>query len=133
MKRYLFLLALLLLCSTIFVKCKKEPIDYRLKYVGDYHFDIHYTGWTINTGSKDTLYSYEGNISTCSDDSLICIKYSNDPGTDVILNEDGTFHFVPNNQYSYFSGKFESIKSIKFSFGWQAGGGYSNTDITGNR
>jgi len=133
MKRYFLLLLSVAFCLVLFVHCKRETADYRIKYLGDYHFNIHETGWMATGWTSDTLYSYDGNISNCSDDSSICIKYSNNPGTKTILKVDGKFNIVYSNPHQGFVGQFETLTKISFSFGNGGLGGGNLTDVVGNK
>jgi len=73
MKKYFFFwFAIVAICVTLFSACKKEPVDYRDKWIGSYSFQIEYTYPTFIPHPEipdhilivyiDTTYTYSGSV-----------------------------------------------------------------------
>ena len=112
--------------------CKKEPVDYRTKFLGNYTFNVHYTsywGWPPNTGSIDTTYTYNGTVVPGSEKETVLISFSNNQSFERAIYEEGSME----NYFPYFSGEFESENKIKFHI-WNHTLGYNYYyDITGEK
>ena len=58
--------------------CKKNPFDYRTKYLGDYIFVEYNSSWNPIDGYRDTSYTREGEILYGSDENSISINFENE-------------------------------------------------------
>lgn len=122
-----------LFCCIILNGCKKEPFDYRNKFLGNYTFSVQ--EWTFNVYgvgvSTDTTFLFNGNISYGSDRNSILITYSTNVSVEPTIYEDGTFKGYGGD--NSFSGAFESSKKVTFSYKYGGLGGYSSGIVTGER
>lgn len=108
--------------------CKKDPFDYRTKYVGDYNFVVERQTIASPDGNvSDTTYTLEGTIDYGSDDNAISILFSgnNTPET-FTLYEDGTIRMG-----TACSGEFESTNRIKYSCYWASPGAHTDQNVSG--
>jgi hypothetical protein len=111
---------LLLLCLVI-AGCKKNPFDYRTKFVGDYNCTVHLT--TLNFNGyivSDTTYLYRVKIWYDENETMVSVEYSGSQPQIVRLYEDGSMR----SYYVY--GEFESTKRVRFRVRLVSGeGGFS--------
>ncbi len=121
-------LILLILCFFMF-GCKKNPFDYRTKYLGDYIFVVHNSSWNPTNGQFDTTYTVDGNVDYVSDKNSVLIS-SPTFSLQATVYEDGTLEGYWNNNGE---GEFESTKKIKYHCGYYWPGGQSNSYITGEK
>jgi hypothetical protein len=108
--------------------CKKDPFDYRSKFIGDYNFVIHAkTSYGIqgNMYNFDTTYTYPGKIDFGPNENTIQISYPD--LVYPVLYEDGT---MSGNGYR---GEFESENKINLTFGFYSPGGGTTYTITGEK
>ena len=123
MKKYLIIS---LGCILIF-GCKKDPFDYRTKYVGDYSFVIHYSSWNPLNGQFDTTYSIDGKIDYGSDKNTISIFFSGSSSPQIFtLFEDGTIQ-------DGCKGEFESVNKIKYSCYWASPAAHTSETVSGEK
>ncbi len=121
---------LIALLGVLVFGCKKDPFDYRTKFIGDYTIAIHessYWGIPPNTGSLDTTYFFDANISNGSDKNSITIS-SPYISLHTIVYEDGSLEGYKDNNGI---GEFTSEKEIKYSWGSYAPGGSTTYTLTG--
>ena len=93
--------------------CKKTPIDYREKYLGDYTFLYSYSSWSINNSESTTeekestgeVY-YNGDAK----DSLIHIKVAENLIFECTIDEDGNIKNCGGN------GVFENNSKLTFDY-----------------
>ena len=102
------LFGLLLLC-TLFISCKKELMDYRNKYTGEFTFKVHETHWigadtTIIT--LDTTYTNNGIVENGSGDNYVNIQFSKDNALELTIYEDGSL----SGQFVY--GYYKNVDNI---------------------
>ena len=107
--------------------CKKHPLDYRNKFLGDYTFSVHYSWWIYQQGSFDTTYSNEGKMEYGSDPHMVRAALSGGDSFEFTVYEDGT---IQGNQCL---GEFESVRKVKFSCYYGGLGGRTNYDVTGDK
>ena len=108
--------------------CKKNPFEYRTKFLGNYNFIIHssfYAGTPTNHYTRDTTYSVDGKIWYGSDKNTISITFSGSWSSEFTIYEDGTI------EGGGCRGEFESTNKIKYSCYWASPASHTNQDITG--
>ena len=89
--------------------CKKDPFDYRTKFVGDYDFTVHLTTFNINGWpTSDITYPYKGKIWYDENETMVSLKFSGNQSVIVKLYEDGSMKSF------YVNGEFESTKKVRF-------------------
>jgi hypothetical protein len=120
------ILLLLFLCSLF--GCKKDPFDYRTKYLGDYNFVIHYDSWNPLSGHIDTTYSKDGKIDYGSDENTIFIFFNGSIADELTVYEDGT---IGDNYFK--GGEFETTNKIKYSYYWGSQGSATYGKVTGEK
>lgn len=111
MKKKLHIVLFLLTSILLTQGCKKNPFDYRTKYVGDYNFVTSYISSTGGTTTSGTLYS-SGKVEY-ADKGLVKITIDNNSPTNYNIcdvDRDG------NLSNSCLKGKFESRKKLDGSF-----------------
>lgn len=107
--------------------CKKNPFDYRTKYVGDYSFTIHYSSWSPFYGQFDTTYSIDGKIDYGSIKNTISIIYSGSTSPQMFtIYEDGTIE-------DDCKGEFESANKIKYSCYWASPAAHTFESVIGEK
>ena len=64
MKKYLNQILLISFVLILYSSCKKDPVDYREKYCGDWNFETKFYDQTYpgDNNEVDTIYNYEGVI-----------------------------------------------------------------------
>jgi hypothetical protein len=121
-------LTILILLGLLLFSCKKDPFDYRSKFLGDYNFVIHaITSYGIqgNMYTLDTTYTYLGKIDYGSEENMIQISYPNIVYSN--LYEDGTISGLG------CKGEFETENKINVTFGFYSPGGGTTYYITGEK
>ena len=129
MKKILWLVFFCLLLSG----CKKNPFDYRTKFIGKFNFSVHNTAWTLSGPTLDTTYSYSGEIQNGSENNTILITFSENVSIEATIYEDGTLDNCICSHYGYLKGEFESTKKIHFSYRSGGLGGGSYRIVTGEK
>ena len=109
MKNLLFIV----FCSITVLGCKKNPFDYRTKFLGAYSFTVHESSYDPSVGSLDTTYYYEGKITTGSDENSILIP-SPHSTLQATVYEDGT---IVGQMVTYGTGEFSSTKQMIYLWG----------------
>jgi len=106
---------LLVYCLTMTYGCKKNPLDYRSKYIGEYHFTFHEI---VNTPLhySDTAYFIEGTVDYGMNSSSITISFSPSDSLsfssiEATVYEDGTLTGFRNN---HGSGEFLASNKMKY-------------------
>ncbi len=127
MKRLGLLLLPIVFCLLLFAQCKKNPFNYRTKYLGDYTFTVHKILWSMSPlGTNiDTNYFYDGKIEYGTIKNTMLIHFSENNTVEVIVSKDGLIS--NDNDYDPVTGKFESKTSMNFSYhlgGLGSGGSY---------
>ena len=123
MKKYLIIT---LICILIF-GCKKNPFDYRAKYLGDYSFAIHSSSWNP-LSQLDTTYTMQGKIDYGSDKNTISIFFSGSSvPQEFTIYEDGTI------ENGGCGGEFESANKIKYSCYWASPGAHASKTVDGEK
>lgn len=101
----------ILFCCLVMFGCKKNPFDYRTKYLGNYRFLIHEVDWWAGGGHLDTTYYADGGIDYGYDKNTIAIHWSGlNSAVDPDLFEDASFKGMGA------SGDFWSTKKVVFEF-----------------
>jgi hypothetical protein len=98
--------------------CKKNPFDYRTKFVGDYDFTVHLATYNINGWPTSyTTYLYKGKIWYDGNETMVSIEFSANQSVSVNLYEDGSMKSF------YVNGEFESTKKVQFRLRVLSGSG----------
>ncbi len=101
--------------------CKKNLIDFRNKYTGDFDFTYSYSSWNINVGvfAADTLY-YAGKV-YFENDGKIIINYYSGNELELGIDKDGNLSLSCGAS----AGKFDNSGSVSidYSTGSCPGGG----------
>jgi hypothetical protein len=134
MKRIVLLLLTIVSFKLLFIQCKKNPFDYRNKFLGNYSFVVHawYWNYPVIGQHLDTTYFYNnGTVSLGAYENTIIINYLENRHVETKIYEDGTIEDV--NHYNPIVGEFESKTILKFNYrdGGLGSGGYF--EISGNK
>lgn len=71
--------------------CNKHLFDYRNKFLGDYTFNIHETGYnTLSNEIVDTMFIYYGKIEYGTNENNISISFLEALSAEPNLFEDGS-------------------------------------------
>lgn len=110
--------------------CKKNPLDYRTKYLGDYHFVRDYTSWVTGGPVTSGSISREGRVEYGEKGEIKIIFDSNDPTHFNVyeIDRDGNL----TNSSGGNAGKFESKNKVHYeqTTTFSGGGGTSSTNGT---
>jgi hypothetical protein len=118
----------ILLCFFLTSGCKKHPLDYRSKYLGNYNFSVHKKTWILYGEITDTNYSYYGKIGYGTyDDNTININFSDNVSVEPTLYDDGSI------KTQNLSGQFESTSKITFLLVSDGLGGGTRYDVSGEK
>ncbi|MCX6230289.1 MAG: hypothetical protein NTZ33_01980 [Bacteroidetes bacterium] len=123
------LIGLILFCS-LFISCKKELMDYRNKFTGDFAFKVHEVRWvgaSTYTVLLDTTYNYNGYVENGSDYCSVNIQFSKDNAFELTIYEDGSLS--GRNVYGY----YENVDNIYLKVFPSALGGGTNYEINAVR
>lgn len=102
-------------CSLGLIGCKKNPFDYRTKFVGDYSFEVNERYITDYPNSiSDTTYSYEGQIDYGTMENTIVILFAETHGREIELFEDGTMGECYNCWKYELEGEFKAKDELEF-------------------
>lgn len=124
MKKCLYQILLFSLILILFNNCKKDHVDYRDKYCGDWNFETKYYDQTYPSDSNtiDTIYNYIGNVWYDSvgkiniefrTDYVITVKVSLESAiTDNIINDNE----IANGKFINHDSLFIDLKSIGYNF-----------------
>ncbi len=116
-KTYWVLLGLLIIIS-----CKKEPLDYRNKFIGDWEFKVERT--EFNTDSIGYYYhdslTYFGQIKYGNNDDEILIEYSIDNSIYLAIDRENELSDFPTY---YCGGEFYGHEKIHLYLRWGGLGG----------
>jgi hypothetical protein len=116
----------ILLVSLGLTACKKNPFDYRSKYLGDYEFTTTISSWNMISGVQPTETTvYNGSVSMSSLEGKIRINYMDGISTDVEVDREGNLSYPG-------SGKI-SKKTLSLEMTNGSGGGSSTTSISGKK
>ncbi len=108
MKR--LLLSLFLLSGL--VSCKKEPFDFRNKYLGYYDFTVEVSSHDIPTGAPYSYTEpYVGEVTYGSRGNTVNIRYLIDNTIEPTMDKSGVLTFTEG-----FEGEFESKKKVRFTY-----------------
>lgn len=121
---------IVLFCFIALAGCKKNPFDFRSKYLGNYNFSIHRTAWTLSGPTLDTTYFYTGEVEKGSETNTAIISFSESVSIETDIYEDGTIS-VNHPPHQSLQGEFESAKEVKFKLANSGLGGGSAYDVTG--
>ncbi len=108
MRKLKFILSLMLI-PLINCGCKKNPFDYRTKYLGNYVFVVHSSSYNPTDGAIDTTYTLDGKIDYGSDKNTILITSNGITGGDYKIYEDGTV------ETEHCSGEFATSDKLLYS------------------
>jgi hypothetical protein len=123
---------ILICCWFSIVGCEKSILDYRSKFIGDYHFSIHRTTWLMGVGTtSDSTFTYEGSIGYGSDNNIIIYCYAN-CGIEAHVYEDGTLEYRGHPD-TYLDGEFSSVKEIQLYYSTGGLGGRENLFVEGEK
>lgn len=124
-----------LLLFSIFLNsgCKKNPFDYRTKYLGDYEFVDSWSSWSMVGPSNSSGVNYStGKVEYGNDKTIRITLNSNNPTYfhEFDIDRDGNLSLQSGGGSI---GKFQSRKKVSFSLtsGGLGGGGTDN--ITGTK
>ena len=138
MKKNVFTASLLIL-TLIFISvgCKKQPFDYRNKYIGKFNFVYSYRSWTMQgTYASDTIY-YSGKIYyDISSEDKIKLDYDQNATLELDINKNGELSLP----CGVTIGKFDNNDQVTLNYGSNScsggGGGLgggTNCSLTGTR
>lgn len=136
MKQYLNQILLILFVLILYSSCKKDPVDYREKYCGDWNFETKFYDQTYpgDNNDVDTIYNYEGVIWYDSagkvnikfrEDYIITVKVSlegeitdniirdNEIANGEFINHDSLFIDLRSGGYNFASRQFIYGKKIE--------------------
>lgn len=112
----------LLLGLIFIIGCKKEPFDYRNKFLGDWEFKVERT--ELNTDSIGYYYhdyfTYVGQIKYGSNDDELLIEYSDDNSIMLKIDKEDVLSNFPTH---YCSGEFDGKDRIHLYLKWGGLGG----------
>jgi len=121
-------LLILFFCIFIF-GCKKNPFDFRNKFLGDYIFVVHNSSWYSGNVQMDTTYTIDGTVDYGQEKNSVLIS-SSAFSLQATVYEDGTIEGYWDNNGK---GEFISTKQITYSVhSYWPDGNYSQ-DITGEK
>jgi len=117
----------LLLGLLIFTNCKKEPFNYRNKFLGEWEFKVDRT--EFNTDSVGYYYhdslTFFGKIKYGTNDDEILIEYSNDNSIMLKIDKENILSNFPSH---YCNGEFDGKEKIHLYLRWGGlGGGVTHT------
>ena len=118
----------------VFYGCKKNPLDYRTKFLGEYNFEIYQTSWWHSGPRPDTNYISEGKIEIASEDRIeIFLSKNLSSGIKVSVYEDGSIADCECDYHAGLNGEFESTNKIKFIYGYHGLGSGFTSNVKGNK
>jgi len=125
-------LLILFFCILIF-GCKKNPFDYRNKFIGDYNYTVHanLSNCPVIGHFLDTTYSYNGKVLLGTQDNTIIIYLSENCSIEPTIYEDGSLEHLSLDYDIH--GEFESKTSLKFHYGVGGLGGHAYYDYSGTK
>ena len=110
--------------------CKKNPFDYRTKYIGDYDFLRNYTSWVTGGSTTSGTISKTGRVEYGDKGEINIIFDANDPTHYNVykIDRDGNLTYTSGGD----AGKFESKNKVYYeqTTTFSGGGGTSNTTGT---
>ena len=106
--------------------CTKPLIDYRSKYVGEYHVISYNSSWVGGNYQQDTV-TYTLNVKRSHDRYYVDFVRQNSSVTKTYLLEtDGTLHYDGYDSHFYVNGGFLDKNHFQLTGGYMGlGGGYS--------
>lgn len=125
------LTALLICCLLPLLGCKKDALDYRNKYLGDYLFTVQYSIWILGGQSYDTTYTCNGKIDYGTKNNSVLITISENH-FEFTLYEEGTLESL-GQYYSSNMGEFESDSKVIFDFTRGGHGGGDSFFVKGEK
>lgn len=132
MNKKVHIALLLLLFVALNYGCKKNPFDYRTKYLGDYEFVDSWSSWSMVGPSNSSGVNYStGKVEYGNDKTIRITLNSNNPHFhEFDIDRDGNLSLQSGGGSI---GKFQSRKKVSFSLtsGGLGGGGTDN--ITGTK
>ena len=115
----------------MFLGCKKQPNDYRNKFIGNYNFivDYRYHHGFPTVIVSDSIYFYKGNVELSTNEHSVLINFSDGVFFEPRIYEDGTFDY----HYPLGTvGEFEPRK-VKFEYRFASPGQGTNYYVTGEK
>lgn len=130
-KHFLVVFTFLLLV----IGCKKNPFDYRTKYIGKWNFTVHQRSWTLNGNNNDTTYQTVGTIKYGSESNELNFHpYENlDSKYVMIVTKKDSLIGKVSDPHQSGEGKFLSKKEVEFTFMANYLGGGGRSDVTGKK
>lgn len=122
----------IIFCIMVIAGCKKNPFDYRSKFLGDYNFTVHFTSYGGGVNpivSTDTVYNYIGKVEFGTKNNTVLISFSDGLSFEPTIYEDLTLDNYGGNPS--FNGEFESKTKIKFDYHYWRLSGNDNYFVTG--
>jgi len=107
-----------------FVACKKEPFNYRNKYIGDWKFTVNRREFNIDSigHSESETIVYDGIIKYGEHGNQLVIEYYPNQSITVAIDKEGALSEFPR----YCSGEFGGSNVLKLSLYYGGlGGGIS--------
>ena len=130
MKNNRQILFFILFSTLLSYGCKKNPFDYRTKYLGDYDFVRDYTSWVTGGSTTSGTISREGRVEYGEKGEIKIIFDSNDPTHFNVYEIDRNGNLTNSSGGS--AGKFESKNKVHYeqTTTTSGGGGTSSTNGT---
>jgi len=121
-----------LLLIFAFTACKKKPLDYRNKYMGDWRFDVKKSSYNVvGPGMyEESDEVYDGSIAFGASDSTIVIRYTETNEISVSINVEGKLGAFPTH---YCSGEFTDKENLTLFLRWGGLGGGVSHSVTGKK
>ena len=123
----------ILFCLLIFLNlgCKKNPLDYRTKYLGDYDFVRNYTSWTPGGPTTSGTISKTGKVEYGDKGEIKIVFDNNDPTHFNVFQIDRKGNLTEPDGTS--AGKFESRNSVHYDKTYTSSGGGGSSTTTGTK
>ena len=138
MKKYIYPFLLISFALVLFSSCKKEPVDYREKYCGEWNFvtEYYYSNIIPNDDENtiDSIFNYQGSVWYDSlgkinieyrENYIITVKvslsgeitdniiYDNETAKGEFINQDSLFLDLRSNGHNYAITQFIYGKKIE--------------------
>ncbi|CAN5509448.1 hypothetical protein BH10BAC1_BH10BAC1_09900 [soil metagenome] len=117
----------------LIVSCKKNPFDYRTKYIGDYDFVNSWTSYNMSaTPPTSSGITYSTGKIDYGKDGMVNIIFDNNFPTFVAelkIDRDGNLSFTNGLK----AGQCQSRKKMHYSYSGGGLGGGSTSSITGTK
>lgn len=96
--------------------CKKEPVDYRSRYVGTWDFHVERINYDASAGTESESLTYTGPISYVDTDKLN-IRYTSENALELAVDRLGKLS-LPSNTSVYCSGHFDEAGKMSLTIRW---------------